>query len=93
MKNPTLDALVAEGGDVLGRETGLWSTEAKVWGMVPKAAWHWGGDGSVANDFFGAPGSTRRYVCLSPEWEALRVVTYYFPYGSNMTTRNYRRNW
>jgi len=22
--------------------TGLWSTEAKVEGIVPKAAWHWG---------------------------------------------------
>jgi hypothetical protein len=22
--------------------TGLWSTQAKVEGIVPKAAWHWG---------------------------------------------------
>jgi hypothetical protein len=42
------------GGNVLGRQTGLWSTEAKVWGIVPKAAWHWGGDSSVVNDPFGA---------------------------------------
>jgi hypothetical protein len=26
------------------QQTGLWSTEAMVWGIVPKAAQHWGGD-------------------------------------------------
>jgi hypothetical protein len=39
-----------------------------VWGIVPKAAWHWGGDSSVANDPFGAPGSTRSYVCVTIAW-------------------------
>jgi hypothetical protein len=57
LQEPTLDVLVADWGNVLGRQTGLWSTEAKVWGTVPKAAWHWGGDSSVANYPFGAPGS------------------------------------
>jgi hypothetical protein len=33
---------------------------------VPKAAWHCGGDSSVANDPFWAPGSTPSYVCLPP---------------------------
>jgi hypothetical protein len=42
LQNPTLGVLVAEGGSVFGRRTGLWSTEAKVWGIVPRAAWHWG---------------------------------------------------
>jgi hypothetical protein len=56
------------GGNVLGRQTGFWSTEAKVWGIVPKAAWHWGGDSSVTNDPLGAPGSTLSYVCLPPAW-------------------------
>jgi hypothetical protein len=56
LQNPTVGVLVAEG--VLGRQTGLWSTETKVWGIVPKAVWHWAGDSSVANDPFRAPGST-----------------------------------
>jgi len=30
--------------------TGLWSTQAKVEGIVLKAAWHWSSDSSVAND-------------------------------------------
>jgi len=32
------------GGNSCG---GLWSTQAKVEGIVPKAAWHWGRDSSV----------------------------------------------
>jgi hypothetical protein len=57
LQNPTQGVFVAERSNVLGRQTGLWSTEAKVWGIVPKAAWHWGGDSSVANGLFEAPGS------------------------------------
>jgi len=30
--------------------TGLWSTKAKVGGIVLKAAWHWGSDSSVVNN-------------------------------------------
>jgi hypothetical protein len=30
LQNPTLGVLIVEGGNVLGRRTGLWSTEAKV---------------------------------------------------------------
>jgi hypothetical protein len=37
---------------------GIRSTEAKMWGIVPKAAWHCGGDSSVVNDCFGARGIT-----------------------------------
>jgi hypothetical protein len=44
------------------------STAAKVWGIVPKAAWHWGSDSSVQKDPFRAPGSTLSYVCLPPLW-------------------------
>jgi len=33
--------------------TGLWSTQAKVEGVVPKAAWHWSVDSSVVNDSLG----------------------------------------
>jgi hypothetical protein len=35
--------------------TGLWSTQAKVEGML-KAAWHWCSDSSVLNDLLGEPG-------------------------------------
>jgi hypothetical protein len=67
-QKPPLGVLVAEGGNVLGRQTGLWSTEAKVWGIVPKVAWRWRGNTSVANDPFRASGSTPSYVCLPPVW-------------------------
>jgi hypothetical protein len=56
------------GSNVLGRRTGLLSTEAKVWGIMPKTAWHWGTDSNVANDPFRAPGSTPSYVCLPHSW-------------------------
>jgi hypothetical protein len=39
-----------------------------VWGIVPKAAWHWGGDNNVTNNPFGAPGCCPSYVCLPPTW-------------------------
>jgi len=44
--------------------TGLWSTHAKVEGIVLKAAWHWGSDISVVNDCLGEPGRTTLYVGL-----------------------------
>ena len=34
---------------------GLWSTQAKVEGIVLKAAWHWGSGSSVVNDPLGEP--------------------------------------
>jgi len=36
-------------------QMGLWSTQAKVEGIVLKAAWHWGSDSSVVNDPLGEP--------------------------------------
>jgi hypothetical protein len=33
--------------------TGLWSTQAKVEGTVPRAAWHWGREGSAVKIHFG----------------------------------------
>jgi hypothetical protein len=68
LQNQTQGVLVVEGGNVLGWKTGLWSTEAKVWCIVLKTAWHWGGDRYVTNNTFGAPGSTPLYVCLPPTW-------------------------
>jgi hypothetical protein len=68
LQNPTPGILVAEGGNVLGRQTGIWSTETRVWGIVTKAGWNRGGDSRVTNDPFGAPGSTPSYACLPPAW-------------------------
>jgi len=36
--------------------TGIWPTQAKVEGIVLKAAWHWGSNSSVINDPPGEPG-------------------------------------
>jgi len=43
---------------------GLWSTQAKVEGIVARAAWHWGRDSSVINNHLVEPGHTPLYVCL-----------------------------
>jgi len=47
--------------------TGLWSTQAKVEGIVLKAAWHWGSD-SVVNDPLGVPDRTPLYESLPSAW-------------------------
>jgi hypothetical protein len=63
------------------------------WGIVPKAAWDWGGDSSVANDPFGTPDSIL-YICLPPAW-----VCWWCLFNSPVlvgliwTTRNYRTKW
>jgi len=44
--------------------TGLWSTQAKVEGVVPTAAWHCGRDCGVVNDALGEPGRTPLYIGL-----------------------------
>jgi hypothetical protein len=48
--------------------TGLWSTQAKLEGIVMKAAWHWGRDSSAVNDPHGEPGCTPVYVGLPSAW-------------------------
>jgi hypothetical protein len=48
--------------------TGFWSTQAKVEGIVPRAAWHWGSDSNVINDHLGEPGHTLLCVGLSSTW-------------------------
>jgi len=50
---------------------GFWSTQAKVEGIVPKAAWHWGRDSSVINDPLGEPGCTPLYVGLPSAWGSM----------------------
>jgi hypothetical protein len=49
---------------------GLWSTHAKVEGIVLKAAWHWG-DSSFINGPLGEPGSTTFYVGLPATWGSM----------------------
>jgi len=41
---------------------GLWSTQAEVEGIVPKAAWKWGRFSSIVNDPFGETDRTLLYV-------------------------------
>jgi hypothetical protein len=53
------------------RLMGLWSTQAKVEGIVPRAAWHWGRDSSVVNDTLGEPGRTPLYVGLLSDWGSM----------------------
>jgi len=37
--------------------TGFWSTQAKVEGIMLKAAWHWDSDCSIVNDPLGELGT------------------------------------
>jgi len=58
--------------------TGFWSTQAKVDGIVLKAAWHWGSDCSVVkNNPLGEPGSTPLYS-LPSTWGSVDGVTVCF---------------
>jgi hypothetical protein len=49
---------------------GLWSTQAKVGGML-NAAWHWSSDSSVVNEPLGEPGRTPLYVALPSTWGSM----------------------
>ena len=74
------------GGDTLLRVTatcwlmGLWSTQAKVGGIMLKAAWHWGSDSSVVNNSFGEPCHTPLYVGLPSAWSSVDVDRMFFPH-------------
>jgi len=57
---------------------GLWSTQAKVEGILLKAEWHWGSDSSVINDILGEPGCTPLYVGLPSAWGSVDS-DYVFP--------------
>ena len=48
--------------------TGFSHNQAKVEGIVLKAAWHWGSESSVINDPLGEPGHTPLYVGLLSAW-------------------------
>jgi len=53
----------------------LWSTHAKVEGIVPRATWHWG----VVNDPLGEPGRTPLYVGLLSAWSSVDSDLMFFP--------------
>ena len=57
----------------------LWSTQAKVEGIVARAAWHWGRDCSVVNDPLGEPGRTPLYVGLLSAWGSVDGDLMLFP--------------
>ena len=59
--------------------TGLWSTQAKVEGIVLKAAWHWGRDCSVLNDPHGETDCTPLYVGLPSTWGFVDGDLIFFP--------------
>jgi len=60
--------------------TVLWSTQAKVEGIVQKAAWHWGRDCSVVSDPFGKPGRTPLYVGLPFTWGSVNSDQIFSPF-------------
>ena len=60
--------------------TGLWSTQAKLEGIVLKDAWHWGRDSSVINDLHGEPGSTPLYLGLPSTWDSVDGDLIFFPF-------------
>jgi hypothetical protein len=59
---------------------GLRSTQAKVEGIMPKAAWHWGRGSSVVNDPLGEPGRTLLYVVLPSAWGSVDGDLMFFLY-------------
>ena len=57
----------------------LWSTQAKLEGIVPRAAWHWGRDSSVINDLLEEPGHTPLYVSFPSAWGSMEGDRMFFP--------------
>jgi hypothetical protein len=60
--------------------TGLWSTQAKVEGIVLKATRHWVSDSRVINDPLGEPGRTPLYVGLVSAWGSVDSDCMFFPH-------------
>ena len=58
---------------------GLWSTQAKVEGIVPKAAWHWGRDSSVVNDPLRELGCIPLNVDLPSAWSSVDGDLMFYP--------------
>jgi len=64
--------------------TGLWSTQAKVKGIVLQAAWHWGRDSSFINNPLGEPGHTPLCVGLLPGWGSVDGDLMFFLYACRL---------
>jgi len=60
--------------------TGLWSTQAKVEGIVLMAALQWGRECSVINDPLGEPGRTPLYVGLPSMWGSVDGEQIFSPF-------------
>jgi hypothetical protein len=60
--------------------TGLWSTQAKVKGIMLKSAWYWGSDSSVINDPIVEPGCTPWYIGLPSTWGSLDDNCMFYPH-------------
>ena len=60
----------------------LWSTQDKLEGIVPRAAWHWGRDSSVINDPLEEPGCTLLYVGLPSAWGSMEGDLMFSPFCS-----------
>jgi hypothetical protein len=58
---------------------GLWSTQAKVEGIVRRDAWHWGRNSSVFNFPLEEPGRTPFYVGLLSVWVSTDSDVMFFP--------------
>jgi len=64
---------------------GLWSTQAKMEGIVPKAAWHWRSDSSAVNNPLGESGCTPLYVGFPTVWGSVdgdRMFSMFLSEGS-----------
>jgi hypothetical protein len=72
--------------------TGLWYTQAKVEGIVLKAAWRGGRDSSVVNDPLGKPGRTPLYVGLPSTWGSMDGDLMFSPFfvGGLLTGDSHR---
>jgi len=60
---------------------GLWSTQAKMEGIMLKAAWHWGSDSSIGNDSLGEPGCTPLHVHLPSAWGSVDGENMFSPFS------------
>jgi len=58
---------------------GLWSTQAKVEGIMPRAAWHRVRGSSVVNYPLGEPGHSPLYVGLLSVWGSVDGDVMFFP--------------
>ena len=58
----------------------LWSTQAKVEGIVRRAAWHWDRDSSVVYDPLGEQGYTALNVGLPSAWGSVDSDLMFFLY-------------